>query len=817
MNSRTPSCMTERRQQQHRHWQWLIASGMTSAAALALAPALAQTAPAAPAATAADNGVQQVIVTVRKRTERLQDVPLSITALTAEQLEDAGVKNVQDLSRLTPGLTVNTSGAETGISPTIRGLYNLNGGSGDPNVAVFLDGVYLANPSTISLGLIDMERIEVVKGPVSALYGRNAFAGVINYVSKRPGNKFDARGLVTFGSSGLKTVQGNIGGSINPGIFSASIAGAIDQSDGTWSDGITGKRAGGYKKKDAQASFTLTPNKELAFTGGIYYGNDFLANPAATYFTNNCGRSTTTSPEGGTQFQQFCGELVQQRPVEVPALNPNSGTAGNNRQVLSINLKGTYDIGFADAAVLFGYNKNTAQRFADFTFRRAGIPFTLVGGGTANLPELFGFDANNADKSIEVRVSSKSNQALRWSAGLYWFEATSTSSTIIGVDGSLVPAGRTVAGTGGQYVTPNGGFSETFKSVTAFNETITSPFASLEYDIVPALTTALELRQTSQSKGADLLRSTAVANTVRPFGGPFATDYSFGNYRASARWKLAPDAMTYVSVANGTKAGGFNLRATIPSELKFDPETNVTYEIGGKASFLNRTVQVGVAAFKVKAKSLQISGPSDNPAATGLVTKNFGGMDNTGLELDIAARPVPSLTLNAGVGYVSPKFSSGTYDFAASGANAGVADCLVIPSCAARVVTVQSPQGPRQAVNLEGLQIPRASKISATLGGQFNGSFGGNWAWFGRADLRYESKQYSAPINFNYWGARKLVNLRVGVDNGPMRLALFVNNATNDKTPDSASANVRLNDFIGPMNAYLPAQRTYGLSASYSY
>jgi iron complex outermembrane receptor protein len=810
--------MTARRQQQHRHWQWLVASGMSSAAALALAPALAQTAPPAPAATPADNGVQQVIVTVRKRTERLQDVPLSITALSAETLEDAGVKNIQDLSRLTPGLTVNTSGAETGVSPTIRGLYNLNGGSGDPNVAVFLDGVYLANPSTISLGLIDVERIEVVKGPVSALYGRNAFAGVINYVSKRPGSKFDARGMVTLGSHGMRTVQGNIGGPINPGIFSASLAGAIDQSDGTYSDGITGKHAGGFKKKDVQASFSLTPNKDLSFTGGIYYGNDFLENPAATYFTNNCGRSTTTSPEGGTQFQQFCGQLKQERPVEIPALNPNSGTAGNNRQVLSINLKGSYDLGsIGDVAVLLGYNKNTAQRFADFTFRRAGIPFTLVGGGTANLPELFGFDANNADKSIEVRLSSKSNQALRWSAGLYWFEATSTASTIIGVDGALVPAGRTVAGTGGQYVTPNGGFSEAYKSVTDFGEKITSPFASVEYDVVPSVTAALELRQTSQTKNADLLRSTAVANTVRPFGGPFTTDFSFGNYRASARWKAGPETMTYLSVANGTKAGGFNLRATIPSELQFAPETNVTYEIGGKASFMNRTVQVGLAAFKVKAKSLQISGPSDNPAATGLVTKNFGGMDNTGLELDIAARPVPSLTLNAGVGYVSPKFSSGTYDFSSAGANAGVADCLLIPSCAPRVVTVQSPQGPRQAVNLEGLQIPRASKLTATLGGQYNGNFGANWAWFARADVRFESKQYSAPVNYNYWGARKLLNLRLGVDNGPLRLALFVNNATNDKTPDSASANVRLNDFIGPMVAYLPAQRSVGLSASYSY
>jgi outer membrane receptor protein involved in Fe transport len=816
MKSRIPTCMTARRLQQRGHWKWLVASGMSSAAALAWAPALAQTTTPA-TVTTSDTGVTQIVVTARKRLERLQDVPLSITALSAETLEDAGVRNVQDLSRLTPGLTVNTSGAETGVSPTIRGLYNLNGGAGDPNVAVFLDGVYLANPSTISLGLIDVERIEVIKGPVSALYGRNAFAGVINYVSKRPGNRFDARGLVTLGSSGMRTVQGNIGGPLSPGMFSASLAAVIDKSDGTWSDGISQQRAGGFEKKDLQVSFALTPNKGLGFTGGIYYGNDFLQNPAATYFTNNCGRSTTTSPEGGTQFQQFCGELKAQRPVEIPRLNPNSGTAGNNRQVLSANLKGSYDAGLGDVAVLLGYNRNTAQRFADFTFRRDGIPFTLVGGGTANLPELFGFDADNSDKSIELRFSSKTDQALRWSAGLYWFQASSVSSTIIGVDGTQVPVGRTVAGTGGQYVTPNGGYSETFKSVTAFNETITSPFASLEYDIVPALTATLEARHTAQQKGADLLRSTAVANTGRPFGGPFTTDFSFGNYRGSARWKFAPDAMGYFSVANGTKAGGFNLRATIPSELKFEPETNITYEVGAKSSFLDGTVQVGVAVFKVRAKDLQIQGPSDNPAATGLVTKNFGGMDSTGLEFDITARPMKSLTLTGGIGYVSPKFSNGTYDFAAAGANAGVADCLLIPSCAPRVVTVQTPQGPRQAVDLEGLQVPRTSKVTATLGAQLQGNIVGNWTWLSRADLRYESKQYSAPVNFNYWGARKLLNLRLGADNGSLRLALFVNNATNDTTPDSASANVRLNDFIGPMVAYLPAQRTFGFSASYSY
>ena len=794
--------------------------GLTVTGMLFALPAHGQTAAPAPAeAASAPKGVapvpptqlESVNITARRQTERLQDVPLSVTAITAQVLQDSGSKTLKDIAQLAPGITVNTSGAESNLQITIRGLTNLNGGAGDPNVAIFLDGIYLANPSAISLGLIDMERIEIIKGPVSALYGRNAYGGAINYVSKKPGDVLAGSAAVTVGNDGIRTYQASVSAPIQPGVLGFRLTAGQDESQGTYKDDVNGLRAGGFRKKDIQGSFEFTPTKELAINASFYYGDDFFDNPPAAYVDDNCG-ATSTSPASMGQFTQHCGNIdYRQHPVEVAALPASTGAAGNKRQVEAGYFKVAYDLGLADGSALLGYNDVTQQRFADFTGHRDGIPF-VTNTGLVNLKELFGGDNDNHDTSLELRLSTKRNQPLRGSVGTYWYSATNTSSTLIGIDGAPLAPGQTVGAVQNFFLTPDGSFSQHYKTVVAGSDRIFSPFGNIEYDIVPALTAAVELRHTHELKTQDIQRNAFVKDTFQPYGPPTSAAFSFNNYRTNLRYKLTPDAMVYVSAADGTKAGGFNSRATIPSEIAFQPEKNTTYELGGKASFLDRKLTAGLALYHITTKDLQIQGPSDDPMNVWLVTKNFGGTKSNGLELDLAALPVRGVTLTAGVGYSNPKFKSGSYDFGDAGS------CATIPSCAGSVVQVQTPQGtPKAAINLDGFHVPRASTLTGSLGAQYNGRINDDWSWFTRGDFRYESKQYSAQTNYDYWGSRKEVNLNGGVESGRYRISAFIRNLTNNETPDSVTPNTRLNDFIANPVAYLPDRRTYGVTVAVQY
>ena len=709
---------------------------------------------------------------------------------------------------------------------------------------MFIDGVYQSNRSAISLGILDVERIEVIKGPVSALYGRNAYAGVLNYVTRKPVDYLEASGTVGFGSADQRSIQASVGVPIARELSMRLTAGH-DKSDGTYEDAVNGLTAGGYRKDDLNFALRFTPTPLLNMVGSLYYGDDFFKNPPLAYMDNNCGLSRPVF--GVVLFQQKCGKLdVTTHPIEVAALNPNTGAAGNRRRVTASTLKMTYDYGFAEASALLGFNKVVQQRFADFTGHRDGIPFLTTPnppGTLYNLKEYFGGDNNNTDYSMEFRLASKLDQPLRWSGGLYWFNANNASSTLIGADGSSLPAGVTLppGSTGSLFLTPDGSFSKSNFTLVGGQDRIFSPFGSLEYDVIPSLTGALELRHTREDKSQNILRNAFIANTVNPIYpfGPTYAEYSFSNYRTSLRYKLSPDAMVYLSAADGTKSGGFNQRATFASEVAFNPEKNTTFELGSKASFLERRLQLGAALFHTRAKDVQISGPSDDPTNIGLVTKNLASVKATGLDLDIAAIPVRGLTLSGGLGYVNPKIGSGSYDFGSitnNGATttpgttvggptpvAASGDCTVIPLCAGRLVQINVPvnntypTGKRYAYDLSGLMAPRASKITATVSAQYDTQLFDTWAGFGRVDFRYESKQYSAPNNFNYWDARKVVNLSAGLSKDRYRFGAYIRNLNNDKTPDAATPNGLINGSVTPWVAYLPEKRTIGVTASIYY
>lgn len=824
-----------------------LLSGVAAAALLAL-PAMAQTAVATTPATvaAADTGFGEIVVTARNRAEKLQDVPLAITTFDSAALERNHVRNLNDIAFLTPGLSITSGGSEFGVNPIIRGQTNLNGGSGDPNVAVFIDGVYISNNTAINVGLTDIERVEVVKGPVSALYGHNAFAGAINYVSKKPSTtEFGGRIQGTVGNDKQYGVQGSINIPIAKDLFAVRLAGGYDHFGGSYKDNVNGNRAGGYEKRDVQGTFILTPDPSFTAVGSYYYGNDKFGYSAIAYNVNNCGsRAAVISAQdpSGLGFSQFCGRFdPDAHPVEVPGIPALSNATGNTRKVNLASLNLSWNAGPVTITSLTGYTKIDQQRLTDFIGRRNGIPFFLnPGPGTVNLVELFGSNTNNQDFSQELRIATPADKPIRVQAGAFYYKGKFFTTTLLSLDASGLPAGQTLnPGFPANSLTSGGQVSNNIIGQTLSHDRQYSEFIGADWDIATGLTVSGEFRHTNQHKDQLVIRNTGcpgnlVVNTASCNGAlptpylypngpnPAAGSFNFNNYRGTVKYVVQPGINAYASIANGTKAGGFNQRAVAAPDgsqpdLEFQPETNITYEIGLKNSLLDNHLQVNLAIYHIDTKSIQISGPSSVATNPGLVTKNFGSVHNTGFELEGVAKLAPGVKVNAGISYATPNFGSDAYDYGAGSA------CLSIPQCAGRVIvaapgTALNPVGPpinvanKNVLSLSGLHLPRTPRLQLTAGMDLDGPISGDLRWNATAAFRYEDKQYAFNNNISTYGPRTIVNLRAGLETGGWSLSAFVNNLTDDHTPEIVSVNARLSDFGGDLDGYLPLGRMFGLT-----
>jgi outer membrane receptor protein involved in Fe transport len=763
----------------------------------------------AAAAAAPDAGIEEIVVTAEKRSEKLQDVPLAITALSADTLQKVGATDLRDILAQTAGVTLYGTASEAIEAPVIRGQYDLNGTAftdGQPNVAVFLDGVYMQNPNSISLGILGLDRVEVVKGPVSALYGRNGFAGAINYISKVPSDTPEADVLLRFGEYGTRTLEGQVYGPIVPGVLRAGIA-FLDQDSGDiYHDAVNGKGIGNFDKKDVKASLDFTPIDALDIQAGYYYGKDHFSQDPLVIMTPNC--------EGGTFI---CGKFVP-NPIQVSSIPAASGNSGNNREVQSGHLKATYDLEFADLSYLGGYNKVTERAYEDFSALRDGIPFPYKPPSmqTFNVYELFGDDDDTEDMSHELRLSSKQDQPLRWSGGVDYFQSRFNTTTLIGLDGSQVPTGQSVNnpgnfGAAGVFVTPNGAPSSTNFTKAVIDERTYSYFGTVEYDIIDNLTAEGEFRGTFDRSYMDIQRNSFVANVFRPYGIIPASGYDFNNYRGNLKYKIDPSSLIYVSVASGAKAGGFNTQSQLVSNQSYGPEKNTTYEAGAKTELLDNTLQLDAAVYHIDSSNLQLEFPQGNGINT--VIQNIGGTSNTGFELSSIFKPIPDLTIGASLAYTDPVFTSGTYDTV----NAGV--CAALASCAPRVVALKFGGTTVQAVNVQGLQLPASSKYTVNITLDYTHTIVDDYEGFIHVDYRYQSKQFTANTleDTSYTPGTNQVNVRVGANNGPYGIALYVQNLTDDRTPLAVAQDTELNNFGHEYIGSLPSPRIFGGELTYHF
>ena len=324
--------------------------------------------------------IEEIVVTARKKSESIQEVPVAVTAVTASMVEQMGLTDLDDIAKLTAGMTFDPEFSRTSNRPVIRGQANILGASG---VSYFIDGVYVTG-SINDYDINDIERIEIVKGPQSALYGRNTYSGAINIITKSPGEDWATRAQVRASDDSMREVSATIKGPLGDS-FSVGLTGRFYETDGFWTNAWDGTDIGTQESTSLSAVAVLEPSDTFTARARVYYNETRDGQPALfgqPASANNCFEDNGSLYAGLGRY--YCGEL-QPQPIsndwrfQVPDARDDNDTLQVSLAMdfeLSSNLSLTSITGYntVDAAFVID-GDYSPDSFSVANFTPTGFPF----------------------------------------------------------------------------------------------------------------------------------------------------------------------------------------------------------------------------------------------------------------------------------------------------------------------------------------------------------------------------------------------------------------------------------------------------------
>jgi iron complex outermembrane receptor protein len=770
-----------------------------------IAAASAQSATAPGVAT---QGLATINVVARKKVENLQKVPLSVTAIPAKVLKRAHVENLHDIIALTPGVNVSDVGGEAVTSITIRGDTDQTFGVNLPDVASFLDDSYIRDPAAINVSAIPLQDVEIVKGPVSALYGRDAYAGVINYVIARPTSTPHADISETAGDYGKSELKGDISGPLFGDKVLGEVFGDFDTFNGTYHDGVSGSDGGGYQKKDIGALLDFNWSDNFTTHLDFYYGYDYFGNPAVERLSPNCGTGTEIEPDGTPTFTApnlYCGQVKTNGAVAI-GNDPAAGNPGNERRTFygSMRNTGTFSWGTIDS--LTGASQVDEQAIQLFDASSLGQPFQLANAATPGIPNgnyaeehsFYGSASNTANFNQELRYNSPQDLPYRVGGGAFFYSETRFDKSAASVSELNIPAGQVLDDANSFFGTPAGSIGP---NVTTDKHTTDeeAAFANGELDILPNLTIASQYRYSWLHQNFRV-----TANEYTGPGGPaYNSEEQYFATNESIRYFPIPNQMLYFAFANGEKPGGFNAGAPA-AQGAFGPETDLDFEGGFKTQFFGNLLQLDATAYHLDVNNLQLYVPLADGSE---YIFGEGKTANTGFEIDARAMPITGLTLTGGFNYNNPTFDSGSYDAA------DAYNCAELPACAANEKTV----GGLLEEPVSGNTVPLSSKYTLTATAEYDFLLAEQYPAYVRGDYSFKSMQYTDPSNLTSIGAQSDLDFFTGISRGPYTLSFYVKNITNDESANFFQYDTTLDYFNKVPTVVLNPGRTIAFTVAASF
>lgn len=722
--------------------------------------------------------LEEIRVSARKREESLHIVPLSVVAFDAAAIEGLDLRSTQSLADFTPGFEFAESASLTSSRPMIRGSTQIARGNDEPNVAVFVDGVYSPGFSGASQGFDGIERIEILRGPQSALYGRDSFAGAINYVTKKPRDEFESGFRATYGEYGRRDLGGYVSGPLVPGRFALRLDAGTGESGSTFRNRIDGSRLNNREHSFARLSFTANPTDILHLSGSLHWSDEESSGRAVTPIPDDSplrvGKPAPTSRTPVQVGRRVLGAVTYQN--EEFYVSPLA-TAGDREFIRAI-LSATLDVGRYTLTSLTGYETRDVFSAADLGTTPEGTPL----GDTIH--RVLTGDLQDRDHfSQDLRLESPRSDRFRWTLGAYY-----SSESYQEISHRMAMPGHSSA------PEPLPGNQPHVNDETFHDREIRAAYAAVEYDLADAVRLSVEGRYTEDEKDAN--------NTQANFGrgatpwGHLDLRESYFTPRLIVSYFPSSNSHFYASVAEGAIAGGLNPEAIVEEELRYRAETNVTYEIGGKFRLLDGHLHLNSAIYLKDWRDQQINvfaTDADGETISTSITGNAGDSEVRGFELDGIYQATEWLRLNFAYALTDAEYKRATMSNFA-----GFVDCeyLVNLEC----IAAEPGATPETTGRVDGNKLEFISKHKVSLGAQVNLPITETLEFLARGDFSYGSKRYLDAGNIGWIPGRETVRARVGVVSESYGVYAFCNNLTDDRTPELGFAS---RDVLGNPHYYV--------------
>ncbi|MFT3964940.1 MAG: TonB-dependent receptor [Sphingobium sp.] len=686
-----------------------------------------------------ESNLGEIVVTAQRRPEKLQEIPLAVTAFTEATIKNLNLNDAIAVSKYVPSMiSAHNSGLATANAYFLRGLGNTQSAATfDPPVGTYVDDIYVARQNANNYAFFDTERVEVLRGPQGTLFGRNTTGGAVSLIMRKPSDTFGGKFEGTYGSYNRITAKASVDIPVTEQVLTKWSAFVVND-EGYLNNITTGEKLNGDKSYGFRGDIRLLPSSDLTIdmsgeytnNTGTYFGVRSVAGASERY-------GTTTTPVFYEMATNMRKTSCKGDPIDVLL------STGNGLCLNSDNYAGTTNVAWStDAGTLQGifgwrkqsqgyinsYSSSTVNKYANFVLADK---------------------IDNYQHSGELKWNSELfDGKLKYVAGLYYLKET-----------NKLKSGTFQGGTTAYNLTAYVQFRQTVETAAAYLQG--------DYELVDGLTATVGARYTWEVKKLDFYKTDRFAVTgydsaaVAATGIPLRQTQSRVTPRFALSYKIDPNILVFASVTNGFKSGGWNGTNANPAlVLPFRPEVTWSYEAGFKSELFNRTLRLNGTAYLAKTKDLQQSAAVVVPGVgTSQLARNVGNLRAYGFEFETVYAPSKYFNL----------FANGSFNFGKY-SSVNLVDDPNVPSTS----QVQLYTGP---VRLPDFQIATGATYKvpvAPLGGDVGLT----------AAYRHNSPFWVAALNTAKTGTEDFVDLNLTYDNaeGKWGASFGVTNLTKQET-----------------------------------
>ena len=784
--------------------------------------------------------IEEIVVTARKRTESVQDIPLSISVFDEEAIAAAGIRDIDDIARLTPGLVFDKGWIPQDTRPHIRGLPTDRGRA---PVGILVDGIDISSESMLTSGggmlmnlkVMDIERIEVVKGPQSALYGRVAFGGAVNYVSRAPGDEFEASFSADVGDYGQMEARVGVSFPVSE-TLGVRINAVTAQHDGYYENEVSGEGIGGSDSTGVSAAAAFQPSDTFNLDLRVAYSSDEYEIRPQMQLASKTGHADPVPlpphvvgvlgppgfgpppPYPANVFAPPAGTITSLETITA-SLNPYTGEdyEGSTFDSLLLHARAEWDLGAAKLNAWLGSTSAETTQNMDVDYY--GVPWAPVFLPTVTVNEplpaqfIFDLETDVDQTSMELRLGDLESEGLRWAVGgLYWNEEVrqKNGNLIVLAFVQTVSAGANVAAQ-----------SPINKRDESRDTDHWSVYGILEYDFNDTLSGSVEARYSDESTdsswvvGGNGMVGLGLFGPIPVSMNPIAergSEHSFFTPRFTLEYQYSEDILTYASISKGVKPGGVSTIASpSPTHALFEPEELWNYEVGVKSSLAEGRVTLNAAAFFMDYEGKQTTSlePSvTSPTGFDLVVGNAGAAEIKGFELEAALAITQELLVRGGYTWLNSEYTDFVTNTNSALSIGLVHDCTLVQLASGFFIC---------AVDQSGAEMERVPQHNFNLSASFTRALGNGMNL--QIDLltQYQSDRGIAPGRRHLFDSWLNVDARVGLQAERWSLFAYVDNVTGDDTVRTAQTS---GDFFALGNLaiviFAPDKRQAGVRFSYS-